>query len=433
MKKKSAAKTTKRAAGSVIADTSALTGDPRNPRRISDAAAAGLSVSLSEFGDLSGLVFNTRTRELVCGHQRLGEIRKRWGELPIDGDVIRSPEGHEFRLRLVDWPIEKQRAANVAANSQRIAGEFTDDLDVLLSEIQSDSPELFDSLLFGELLQAVETVPGVVEDDVPEPPAKPITKSGDLWLLGEHRLLCGDSSKSENVKRVLDGRKAVCVFTDPPYGVSVAAKNRMLDETSGKGGSSKRNTDNIFDDDLSPAELEARLLPTFENVRTIAMADDCAVFLTAPQVGELWMMMMMMMQKAGLKVRHCLVWKKNAPTFSMGRLDYDYQHEPILMTWGKRHKRLMAGKHKTSVWEIDKPRASAEHPTMKPVELYHNAYLNHTEAGDVVFEPYSGSGTAIIAAEQIGRRACAIEIEPKYCDVAVKRWETLTGQRAKRG
>lgn len=414
-----------------IKSTAALGVDPKNPRSITDQAAAGLSVSLNEFGDLSGIVFNERTQQLVCGHQRVNEIRKRWGELPIEGDVIRSPEGHEFRVRLVDWPIAKQRAANVAANSQRIAGEFTDGLDVILSEIKADTPELYDSLLFAELQHASAT-PAIVEDDVPEPPKKPITKPGDLWLLGEHRLLCGDSSKADNVKRVLEGQRAVCVFTDPPYGVSVAAKNRMLNETSGKGGSSKRNVDDIVDDDLSPAELEARVLPTFELVRTLAMADDCAVFLTAPQGGELGMMMMMM-QKAGLKVRHVLMWKKNAPTFSMGRLDYDYQHEPILLTWLKRHKRPMLGTHKTSVWEVDKPRASAEHPTMKPVALYANAYANHTDTGDLVFEPYSGSGTAIVAAQQLGRRCCAIEIEPKYCDVAVKRWETLTGEKAKRG
>lgn len=416
-----------------VLSTSELAVDPKNPRSISEAAAKGLSVSLNEFGDLSGIVFNTRTKQLVCGHQRLTQIRQRWGELPIEGDVIRSPEGHEFRVRLVDWPLAKQRSANVAANSQRIAGEFTDGLDVLLSEIKEDSPELFDSLLFGELQHVVSTST-VSEDSAPPVPKKPITKSGDLWLLGSHRLLCGDSSKAECVKRCLEGAKAACVFTDPPYGVSIGAKNKLLNAHPGENGNkgSKRIESDIVDDDLTPAELEARLLPAFDLVRTVAMADDCTVLMTAPQGGELGMMMMMM-QKAGLKVRHVLIWKKNQPTFSMGRLDYDYQHEPILMTWGKRHKRILTGPYKTSVWEIDKPKSCPDHPTMKPVALYANAFLNHTDPGDFVYEPYSGSGTAIIAAEQLGRRACAIEIEPKYCDVAVARWEQLTGQKAKRG
>jgi site-specific DNA-methyltransferase (adenine-specific) len=116
------------------------------------------------------------------------------------------------------------------------------------------------------------------------------------------------------------------------------------------------------------------------------------------------------------------MWYKNAPTFSLGRLDYDYQHEPILLTWGKKHKRPMNGIHKTSVWKIDKPRASKEHPTMKPVELYENAYLNNSEKNDIAFEPFCGSGTALIASEKTGRKCRAIEIDPHYCDVSAKRY-----------
>ena len=142
------------------------------------------------------------------------------------------------------------------------------------------------------------------------------------------------------------------------------------------------------------------------------------------------MMMMMMMKEAGLPVRHVLIWKKNSPTFSMGRLDYDYQHEPILLTWGKKHEYYGAGQHRTSVWEIDKPTSSKEHPTMKPVDLYVNAYLNNSKAGDVAYEPFSGSGTAFIASEKVSRKCRGIEISPHYCDVIVKRWEEFTGKKA---
>ena len=142
-------------------------------------------------------------------------------------------------------------------------------------------------------------------------------------------------------------------------------------------------------------------------------------------------MMMMMMQKAGLRARHVLIWVKNQPTFSMGRLDYDYQHEPILLTWLARHKRPMLGEHRTTVWQIDKPRASPEHPTMKPVALYVNAYLNNSDSGDLVFDAYAGSGTAFIAAEQLCRRCYGLEIEPRYCDVIVARWEKFTGGKAR--
>jgi len=196
---------------------------------------------------------------------------------------------------------------------------------------------------------------------------------------------------------------------------------------NGNRGSGRVEVD-IADDDLSPSDLKAKLLPAFILLRLSVMADDCTLFVTSPQGGELCMMMMMM--DAGLAARHVLIWKKNQPTFSMGRLDYDYQHEPILLTWGKRHKRPMAGKHRTSIWEIDKPRASAEHPTMKPVELYANAYANNSDHGDIVADIYAGSGTAIIAAQQLSRRAYCVEIEPRYIDVAIERWQKLTGGKA---
>ncbi len=144
------------------------------------------------------------------------------------------------------------------------------------------------------------------------------------------------------------------------------------------------------------------------------------------------MMMMMMMREAGLPIRHVLIWKKNAPTFSLGRLDYDYQHEPILLTWGKRHKRPMGGQYRTSVWDIDKPRANKEHPTMKPVELIANCLLNHSDKGDVIYDPFLGSGTSLIAGAQYDRRCYGLEIDPRYVNVTITRWEQFTGNKAKR-
>lgn len=139
-------------------------------------------------------------------------------------------------------------------------------------------------------------------------------------------------------------------------------------------------------------------------------------------------MMMMMMKDSGLLVRHVLMWKKNSPTFSMGRLDYDYAHEPILFTWGKKHKKIMKGMHRSSVWEVNKPKHCDLHPTMKPVELYINAYLNNSEDGDIAYEPFSGSGTAMIAGEKVGRKVRAIELDPKYVSVALERWSEITGK-----
>lgn len=246
---------------------------------------------------------------------------------------------------------------------------------------------------------------------------------GQMWQLGEHRLICGDCTDKATVERVMGGDRAQLIFTDPPYGVAIGAKNRLLNSVQPSG----RNLTDIVDDALSPEELKVQLKPAFENMRQIVMADDCTVFVTAPQGGELGMIMMMM-RDAKLPVRHVLIWKKNQPTFSLGRLDYDYQHEPILLTWGKRHKRPMRGEHRTSVWEIARPRASAEHPTMKPVELYENAMLNNSDPGDVTFDAYCGSGTMLIASENQGRRARATEISPGYVAVALERWSVHTGK-----
>jgi hypothetical protein len=173
---------------------------------------------------------------------------------------------------------------------------------------------------------------------------------GKLVLKSKHRLLCGSTANTEDVTRLMVGNRASCVFTDPPYGVAIGAKNRML-KSFRKAGS---NLTDIVDDATTPEELKERLLPAFVNIRELVMANDCTLFVTAPQGGELGMMMMMMMKEAGLATRHVLIWKKNQPTFSMGRLDYDYAHEPILLTWGKKHKRPMGGEHRTSVWCIDR-------------------------------------------------------------------------------
>ncbi len=333
-----------------------------------------------------------------------------------------------------DWD-EATVLAYLAADNElaRQADPDLAQLAAITKELEGIDEELAKLAAGGD--DALKALMATIEDEKPNGDAEPqIDKAeelrvkwgvepGQIWRLrsrdgkGEHRLICGDSTDAETVKRVMGGGKASIVFTDPPYGVAIGAKNRMLNSFQPSG----RNLTDIEDDDMKPEDLKAKLLPAFELIRDVVMADDCTVFLTAPQGGEL-SMMMMMMRDAKLPIRHVLIWKKNAPTFSMGRLDYDYQHEPILLTWGKRHKRPMNGTHKTSVWEIDKPRASADHPTMKPPELYMNAYLNNSDVGDIAFEPYDGSGTALIASENTGRYCRAIEISPGYVAVALQRY-----------
>ena len=414
----------------------ALKPAPYNPRKIKPEALDNLGESMQEFGDLSGVVRNVRTDRLVGGHQRKKTFDPSW---KIERNAVKDKTGTVavgyivtpwglFNYREVDWDDAKEHAANISANKLR--SEW--DLSPLKSQLVDldTGGKFLDLTGFTniELKKLIDYEEPSVQDEPPTPPKNPTSKKGQIYELGKHRLMCGDSADKIDVEKLMGGAKATCVFTDPPYGVSIGAKNRMLNKFQ-KG---ERNLKDIQDDSLSPEELKKRLLPAFVNTREIVMADDCSVFVTAPQGGVLGLMMMMMMMDAGLPVRHVLIWKKNSPTFSMGRLDYDYQHEPILLTWGKKHKRPLLGQHRTSVWEVDKPRESKEHPTMKPVELYVNAYKNNSEKGDIVCDLFSGSGTAFVAAEQTDRICYGMEIDPTYCDVIIRRWENLTKKKAKR-
>lgn len=215
------------------------------------------------------------------------------------------------------------------------------------------------------------------------------------------------------------------MFTDPPYGVAIGDKNKMLDEVAGKSGRIKTNIEN---DAIDKDELYEILVAAFTNLRENCK-DDASYYVTSPQGGEIGLMMMMM-RDAGLEVRHNLIWEKSSATFSMGRLDYDYKHEPIFYTWTKKHNFYGGGKFRNTVWQFPKPRKCDLHPTMKPVELVAECILNSSKEGDVVADIFGGSGTTMIACEQLNRQCRMMELDPHYVDVIVKRWEQFTGEKA---
>jgi DNA modification methylase len=247
------------------------------------------------------------------------------------------------------------------------------------------------------------------------------TARGQVWAIpskhgnGTHKIMCGDSTSAEDVGMLMGDKRADMVFTDPPYGVAISEKNEMLNSFQKAG----RNLTPIENDALPVKDLKELLTKAFKLAKSV-MNDACSVYMTAPQGGELGTMMMMMMD-AGLPIRHVLIWVKNAPTFSMGRLDYDYQHEPILYTWNKSHKFYREGEQDKSVWYYDKPRSSADHPTMKPVALVVNAIKNSTKTGDIILDPFLGSGTSIVACEQTGRIGYGMELSPEYTAVCLQR------------
>lgn len=266
-----------------------------------------------------------------------------------------------------------------------------------------------------------------VDEDEFDETAEPIVcrcKRGDVWQLGNHRVMCGDSANSAEVAKLMGGGLADMVFTDPPYGVSIGDKNKALNSVQKAGCC----CDNIKNDTLGADELYPILTSAMTNARLNCKAD-ASYYVTSPQGGELGLMMMMM-KDAGLPVRHMLIWVKNCATFSLGRLDYDYQHEPIFYTWTSKHHNYRKGDNRTTVWKYDKPRKCDLHPTMKPVALVANAMVDATIEGDIVLDVFGGSGTTLIAAEQLNRSARLMELDEHYCDVIITRWEKLTGKQA---
>jgi DNA modification methylase len=251
-----------------------------------------------------------------------------------------------------------------------------------------------------------------------------ICQEGDVWQLGEHRLMCGDSTKAEDVARLMDGEKAQLVITDPPYNVAIGSKNKFLTE-HGFGGGIQEDIEN--DKGMTDEEIGEKIwAPALKNLCDFA-TDDCAIYVSMPQGGT--HMMMMMMMSRYWQVKHELIWLKNAPTFSMGRLNYDYKHEPIVYGWKKKHN-WYAKEPKQSILCFDKPKKCDLHPTMKPIALWSELICNSSQEGMIVSDFFGGSGTTIVACEQLHRKARLMELDPHYCDVIIARWEKLTGQKA---
>lgn len=265
-----------------------------------------------------------------------------------------------------------------------------------------------------EELPAIETeLEEVKEDEVPEQ-VETKCKRGDIWQLGEHRLMCGDSTVITDVEKLMNGEKADMVFTDPPYNVAYEGKTKdKLTIQNDK-----------FDTDEKAAE--ELWYPAFSNMKIVSQPN-ASFYMTMPQGGT--HMMMMMMMKSGWQVKHELIWKKQS--IVLNRADYNYQHEPILFGWNEKHIFYGKGKYKnTSVWEFDRPTKSKEHPTMKPIELIAEALLNSSKENDLVIDLFGGSGSTLIACEQLYRKCRMMELDEHYCDVIIQRWENLTGKKA---
>jgi DNA modification methylase len=280
-------------------------------------------------------------------------------------------------------------------------------LDAILRDVDTGSPELQQMLadLAEEAGLYKDSDVEVVEDEVPEPPVDPITKPGDLWTLGDHRLLCGDSTKAEDVERLMAGAKADMIHTDPPYGMSFQSNMR----TKSKQFDELENDDKILSGWITPA---------------INASSGWVFVWTTWKVLEQWLPVV---REFG-KMTNLVVWSKGGGGIGDLKGTFATDHE-MAMVFNRGAE--ICGKRIGSVWSFGKDAASTYmHPTQKPVALAAEAIDKTTHTGTLVYDPFLGSGTTLIAAEQLGRKCYGMEISPQYCDVIVKRWETLTGKKA---
>ncbi len=381
----------------------------RNARTHSDEQVAQIAASIVEFGFTNPCLVGA-DGVLVAGHGRLLAARKLGLEtVPV---VV------------LDHLSPTQRRALVLADN-RIADNAGWDDAMLRTELEALQADGFDIDLTGfdpdalaELLAGEETDQAgeVDDDDVPEEAVAVVSRPGDLWVLGEHRLLCGDATDPESYVRLLPGERADMVFIDPPYNVDYAnsAKDRL------------RGTQRpILNDNLGEGFYDfllAALTPIVAHCRG-------AIYI-AMSSGELDTLQAAF-RAAGGHWSTFIIWAKN--TFTLGRADYQRQFEPILYGWPEGAQRHWCGdRDQGDVWQIKKPQRNDLHPTMKPVELVERCIRNSSRPGDVVLDSFGGSGTTLIAAHKSGRRARLMELDPKYVDVIVRRWQTWSGESAMR-
>jgi site-specific DNA-methyltransferase (adenine-specific) len=369
----------------------------QNPRVIKDEAFKRLCASLKEDRDYfeARPILVNKDMVIFAGNQRYrAAIEIGMKEVPVI--VMDNPELEAKRM-LRD---------NISA------GEW--DMDILANDFDAEFLREvgFSDDELGELGQNEALLDEDKLDEVPDKPETATTKPGDIWTLGDHRLLCGDSTSDADISSLMAGTKADMIFTDPPYGIAYVGKTK------------KRLT--IQNDAMSDADFSAFLGKAFSAMRKVC--DGGAPYYVCHADGKT-MLFRQALLDSGFEVKQSVIWAKQS--FVLGRQDYQWQHEPILYGWatGASHK-WYGGRTQTTVWEIDRPTRSEEHPTMKPVELCARAIRNSSRKGDTVLDLFGGSGSTLIACEHTGRKACLCEIDPLYCDVIVKRWEQATGKKA---
>jgi DNA modification methylase len=387
-----------------------LLANPLNWRDHPQPQADALSGVLNDVGLVQNVIVNKRTGHLVDGHLRVKlAMREQQPDIAVTYIDV-SPDEEHLILASLD-PIGAMATAD------------RDTLDQLLRTVSTDNESVM--TLLADLAESAGVVgygdtDGLTDpDEMPNPPAEPITQPGDLWLLGRHRLLCGDSTKAEDVARLMAGEKAHCLWTDPPYGVEYVGKTK--------------DALKLQNDDADG--LRGLLDESFANA-TKSCVDGAAFYIARPP-GALSVTFGNAILDAGWRLHQELQWVKDSMV--LGHSDYHIRHETVVfgyMPGGGRRGRGGDGWYgdnsQTSVFEVDRPKASPDHPTGKPVDLIVQQITNSSRSNDLTLDLFGGSGSTLIACEQTNRRCAMMEIDPTYCDVIVRRWENFTGQTAER-
>lgn len=373
-----------------------------NSRTHSDEQVSQICASIKEFGFTNPILIDEENG-IIAGHGRLLAAAKLGLEIIPTVRLVGLTEAQKKAYVIAD----NQLALNAGWNLELLKIEIDN-----LKELDFD----LDLLGFGDALADMfpETIQEGLkdEDDVPEMPVEPITRTGDVWVMGKHRLMCGNSCSFDDMAILMEGTLADVWLTDPPYNVAYEGKTKE---------SLKIQNDSMSDDNFRQFLVDAYSTAN-EHIKCGAVfyiwhADSEGFNFRAAA------------KDAGWKVRQCLIWKKQSMV--LGRQDYQWQHEPCLYGWKEGASHLWASDRKqTTILEFNRPSRNAEHPTMKPVELFEYCLLNNTKGGDVVLDSFGGSGTTLIAAEKNNRVARLMELDPKYCDVIVKRWQEFTGKKA---
>jgi len=375
----------------------------KNSRTHDDAQVAQIAASIREFGFTNPVLID-EANGIIAGHGRVMAARK-----------LKLSEVACIRLSHLS---DAQKRAYVIADNKLALNAGWDEamLKLELADLQALN---FDLDLTGfstdeiDALLAEKGTEGLTDpDDTPEPPVEPVTRLGDVWLCGEHRVMCGSSLDQAQVELLCAGQRVDMLLTDPPYNVAYEGKTK--------------DALTIQNDSMNDSEFRVFLRDAFVSADTAMKPGAVFYIWHADSEGYNFRGAC---QDAGWTVRQCLIWKKNHMV--MGRQDYHWQHEPCLYGWKDGAGHLWASDRKqTTILNFERPSRNGEHPTMKPVALFEYQMLNNTKGGDIVLDSFGGSGTTLIAAEKNGRIARIMELDPKYVDVIVKRWEDFTGEKA---